>query len=120
MTMGNAMRAVLIGAALLCGLSGCDAIQQRMGIVDPAAKAAQAEADGKAVGGACRHAMRGLEDCYTLNPKSPKALVFAGWKDMDEYMRSNKIEGVPSVLGQSAPEKRAPEADSNSASRNRS
>ena len=78
------------------------------------------ESEAKAVGGACRHAMRGLEDCYTLNPKSPKALVFAGWKDMDEYMRSNKIEGVPSVLGQSAPEKRAPEADSSSASRNRS
>ena len=65
--------------------------------------------------------MRGLEDCYTLNPKASKALVFAGWKDMDEYMRSNKIEGVPSVLGQNAPEKRnSSETDSSSASRNRS
>lgn len=59
------------------------------------------DAESKAIGGACRHAMRGLEDCYVLNPKSSKALVFAGWKDMDEYMRANKIEGVPSVLGQS-------------------
>lgn len=82
------------------------------------------EAEAKAVGGACRHALRGLEDCYTLNPKAPKALVFAGWKDMDEYMRANKIDGVPSVLGQSpaAPEKRASPAESGSAntSRNRS
>ncbi len=59
------------------------------------------DAESKAIGGACRHAMRGLEDCYVLNPKASKALVFAGWKDMDEYMRANKIEGVPSVLGQS-------------------
>lgn len=65
------------------------------------------DAEAKAIGGACRHAMRGLEDCYTLNPKSAKALVFSGWKDMDEYMRGNKIEGVPSVLGQSTPEKRS-------------
>src|SRR3989344_5174569 len=42
---------------------------------------------------------RGLQDCYTLNPKAPKASVFAGWKDMDAYMRENKIEGAPSVLG---------------------
>ena len=25
--------------------------------------------------------------------------MFAGWKDMDGYMRENKIEGTPSVLG---------------------
>ena len=56
------------------------------------------EAEAQAVGGACRHAMRGLEDCFTLNPKAPKAAVYAGWKEMDAYMRENKIEGVPSVL----------------------
>ena len=32
-------------------------------------------------------------------PKASKASVFAGWKDMDAYMRENKIEGTPSVLG---------------------
>ncbi len=57
------------------------------------------ESEAKAVGGACRHAMRGLEDCFTLNPKATKAQVFAGWKEMDGYMRENKIEGTPSVLG---------------------
>ena len=65
------------------------------------------EAEAKAIGGACRHALRGLEDCYTLNPKAPKALVFAGWKDMDEYMRANKMEGAPSVLGQQSERKRS-------------
>ena len=56
--------------------------------------------DARAVGGACRHALRGIEDCYSLNPKAPKAPVFAGWKDMDQYMRDNKIEGRASVVGQ--------------------
>ncbi len=59
----------------------------------------QKEAEAKAIGSACRHALRGLEDCYILNPKAPKASVFAGWKDMDGYMRDNKIDGTPSVLG---------------------
>ncbi|RYF01378.1 MAG: hypothetical protein EOO32_04155 [Comamonadaceae bacterium] len=65
----------------------------------PDPRTVQRDAEAKAVGGACRHALRGLEDCFTLNPKSNKALVFAGWKDMDQYMRENKIEGSPSVLG---------------------
>ena len=100
-------------------LAGCK-IEDIPGLgPDPRAVARDSEA--KAIGGACRHAMRGLEDCYALNPKASKALVFAGWKDMDEYMRSNKIEGVPSVLGQNAPEKRNnSETDSSNASRNRS
>ena len=80
-------------AALL--LSGCDKIPG----LGPDPRLAQREAEAKAIGGACRHALRGLEDCYTLNPKAAKASVFAGWKDMDAYMRENKIEGTPSVLG---------------------
>ncbi|WP_034388637.1 hypothetical protein [Comamonas composti] len=88
-----------LGCTLLLSslLVGCNVDIPGLG-PDPRTVARQAEA--KAVGGACRHAMRGLEDCYVLNPKSSKALIFAGWKDMDEYMRSNKVEGVPSVLGQ--------------------
>ena len=66
----------------------------------PDPRVAQREAEAKAIGGACRHALRGLEDCFTLNPKAPKAQVFAGWKDMDLYMRENKIEGTASVLTQ--------------------
>ena len=66
----------------------------------PDPRAVVKENEAKAIGSACRHAMRGIEDCYTLNPKAPKALVFAGWKEMDEYMREHKLEGTPSVLTQ--------------------
>ena len=55
----------------------------------------ETEDEAKAIGGACRYALRGIEDCYALNPKASKAAVFAGWKDMDGYMRENKIEGIP-------------------------
>ena len=53
------------------------------------------EADAVAVGGACRHAGRALEDCFAVYPDSPKAQVFAGWKEMSDYMRENTIEVVP-------------------------
>ena len=63
--------------------------------------------------GGANHAMRGIEDCYTLNPKAPKSMVFAGWKDMDEYMREHKLEGTPSVFTQKpdAPAKARPDED---------
>lgn len=61
----------------------------------PDPRIAQREADGKAVGGGCRYAQRGIEECYELNPKSPKTAVFEGWKEMDQYMRENKLEGQP-------------------------
>ena len=102
-TMGSAMRTVLIGAALLFALAGCDVIQQRMGIVDPAAKAAQAEADGRAVGGACRQSGRAIEDCYSIYSWLPKASIYEGWRDMDAYMRDNKIETVEPQLPPVAP-----------------
>lgn len=75
-------------------LVGCD-----IPGLGPDPRVVQRESEAKAIGGACRHALRGLEDCYVLNPKAPKAAVFAGWKDMDSYMRENKIDGTPSVLG---------------------
>jgi hypothetical protein len=80
----------------LCGflLAGCD----QLGLETPAQLAAVKEAEGRAVGGACRHSGRALEDCYTLNPKAQKAAVFTGWRDMDAYMRENSIEVVPSVV----------------------
>lgn len=55
----------------------------------------QREADAKAAGSACRFAIRGIEDCYELNEKASKAAIFAGWKEMDQYMRENKVEGIP-------------------------
>jgi len=76
--------------ALTLSLAGCDLIDQLL--ADP--KAAQKIADSKAIGSACRHGMRSIEDCYTLNEKASKAAVFDGWKEMDQYMRDNKIDGV--------------------------
>ena len=79
-----------------CGLllSGCE----QLGIETPAQVNAAKEAEGRAVGSACRHSGRALEDCYTLNPKAIKAAVFTGWRDMDAYMRENSIEVVPAVM----------------------
>ena len=99
---------LLAVAALALLLAGCDKIPG----LGPDPRVAQRDAEAKAIGGACRHALRGLEDCYTLNPKAAKASVFAGWKDMDAYMRENKIEGTPSVLGEvKKPERKGNSAD---------
>lgn len=75
-------------------LSGCD----MLGIESASALAARKEAEGKAVGGACRHAGRAIEDCYAMNKKADKAAVFAGWREMNDYMRENKIEAVSPQL----------------------
>ena len=83
-------RTALLALTLLLG--GCDIAAL---LADP--KVAQREADAKAIGGACRHGLRSIEDCYSLNEKASKAAVYAGWKEMDQYMRDNKIEGVAPV-----------------------
>ncbi len=82
---------LLLAAALTMLVAACDI--PGMG---PDPRIAQREADGKAIGAACRHAMRGIEDCYALNEKALKTAVFEGWKEMDQYMRENKIEGIAS------------------------
>lgn len=92
----------LLSVSLL--LSSCDAL----GIESGTATAARKEADGKAIGSACRHAMRAIEDCYTLNGKASKAAVYAGWREMDEYMRENKIEGVVPVIPRKVAKPAAP------------
>ena len=92
------MKRVVLLLPLLISLAACD----QLGIEDPAKLAAAKEAEGKAVGSACRHALRAIEDCYTLNPKAHKAAVFAGWREMDEYMRENKLEGVAPVIPRTA------------------
>jgi hypothetical protein len=107
------LKAFAVSAVLL--LAGCE-----IPGIWPDPRIAQREEESKAIGGACRHALRGLEDCYTLNPKASKASVFAGWKEMDAYMRENKLEGTPSVIEKTdKPEKKASasaSADSKSAS----
>ena len=84
------MKIRLSFAALALLLAGCD-----IPGLGPGARVVQREADGKAIGAACRHALRGIEDCYGLNEKAAKTSIFEGWKEMDQYMRENKIEGIP-------------------------
>ncbi len=90
-------------ALLLSTLTACE----QLGITDPAKLAEAKDAEGKAIGSACRHAGRALEDCYTLNPGALKASVFNGWKDMNDYMAQNKIETVKPELPVAAPDKRS-------------
>jgi hypothetical protein len=83
-------RHVLLLAVLALTTAGCDLFGG-----EPAeALAARKEAEGKAVGGACRHAGRAIEDCFALNKRADKAAVFAGWREMNDYMRDNKVEAV--------------------------
>ncbi len=58
--------------------------------------------DSKAVGAACRHSGRALEDCFALNPNSHQAGVFEGWRDMNDYMLANQIETVKPEIRTSA------------------
>ena len=74
-------------------LAGCDAL----GVETPAKQAAKKEAEAKAIGSACRHALRSIEDCHGSNPKLSKAAVFEGWREMDQYMRENDIPAMPSA-----------------------
>ena len=78
---------LLMPLALLagCGLTGGESAESQ---------AARREAEGKAIGGACRHAGRAIEDCYGLNKRAEKAAMFAGWREMNDYMRENKIDAV--------------------------
>jgi hypothetical protein len=92
-------RPVLIALVLASTLlTGCDMITGALGMESPEKVAALREAEGKAIGGACRHAGRAIEDCYGLNKKADKAAMFAGWRDMNDYMRENKIEAVAPQL----------------------
>jgi hypothetical protein len=95
---------VLVLAVLL---AGCD----QLGIETPAQQTARSAAEGKAIGSSCRHAARALEDCYQINPKAAKAAIFEGWRDMDAYMRENKLEAVaPQFPMNPPPSKKKPAA----------
>ncbi len=87
----------LITTTLLL-LAGCD-----IPGLGPDPRIAKREADAKAIGSACRHSLRGIEDCYKQNDEASKSDIFTGWKDMDQYMRENKIEGVPSPVAMATP-----------------
>lgn len=97
-------------ALALCTLplAACDLL----GLNDDARIAAAREAEGKAVGAACRYSGRALEECYGMNPKTSKAAIFAGWRDMDGYMRENNIQIVsPEGAEEAQPAKAGPAAE---------
>lgn len=98
-------RLLSLSPALL--LAGCD-LQALL--ADP--KVVQKEADAKAIGSACRHGLRSLEDCYAMNEKASKSAIFNGWKEMDVYMRENKIDGIePKGLNAAPVPKVAPDEE---------
>lgn len=80
-------------------LSACDMVQQRLGLQDPAKMEAIADGEGKAVGAGCRQSGRAIEDCYALYDRLPKASIFAGWRDMNDYMIANKLDTVTPKMG---------------------
>ncbi|MCB1939668.1 MAG: hypothetical protein KDE64_10770 [Rhodocyclaceae bacterium] len=84
------MRTALLAALLLATLSGCE----ELGIPDPEKEAARKQAEGEAIGSACRQSGRSLEVCFSRNPKAIKAAVFSGWKSMNDYMTENNIETI--------------------------
>ncbi len=101
-------------------LAGCE----QLGIENPAQIAAAREAEGRAVGSACRHSGRALEDCFFLNPRAQKAAIFTGWRDMDAYMRENNLEIIEPAISRpdqagrkskAAPVEEAPAEKSNKA-----
>lgn len=96
---------VLLALPLAVALSACD----MLGIETPGMANAKKEAEGRAIGAACRHAVRSLEDCYSANPRVSKSAIFEGWREMDAYMRDNEIEGMPAPAPPPAPAAAAPE-----------
>ncbi len=85
-------------AALVIGsmaLAGCD----KLGL-GSAPQNQRLEAEGRAIGGGCRHAGRAIEDCFALNRQADKAAVFAGWREMNDYMR--KHSAAPAAAASSA------------------
>ncbi len=84
--------------AACAALAGCD----QLGIESAAATAARREAEGKAIGAGCRHAARSVENCYENNKRADKAAVFAGWREMNDYMRENKLDAMPAPAAAAA------------------
>ena len=85
------MRPVRLILLLLPLLAACDQLKERAGIVDPVRQ----EAEGKAIGAACRQAGQGLEACFQDNADALKGAVFDGWKEMNEYMLKNNMHEQP-------------------------
>lgn len=108
--MSRQLTAVLLLAMATSLLTGCD----MLGIESAQAIASKREAEGRAIGGACRHAGRAIEDCFEQNRRADKAAIFAGWREMNDYMRENGMgtsasqpSELPRVADEQAPAKGA-------------
>jgi type IV secretory pathway VirB10-like protein len=77
--------------ALSLTLGGCDYVAS---FTKPKQTPEEAKAEGIALGAGCRQAGQSLEDCYQRNPDKLKAGIFAGWKDMHEYMAAKNIQTI--------------------------
>ncbi|HJV06579.1 MAG TPA: hypothetical protein VJ642_04600 [Chromobacteriaceae bacterium] len=71
---------------LVLVLSGCNWFNTVTGL---------SKESNKAIGAACRQTGRSLEECYLLNPDADKASIYAGWREMHEYMAKNKLDTMP-------------------------
>ena len=107
--MENFKKTALFFACLIF-LTGCEkmlALGEQLGFEPAEQKTARLLAEGKAVGNACRHAGRAIEDCYTIYSWLPRAGIFDGWLAMDQYMREHSIKPVqPTLPPPEAPNKK--------------
>ena len=92
------LRPLALVLPLFLVLAGCDQVANRMGLEDPAAKDAKIDGEGRAVGSGCRQSGRAIEDCYAIYDRLPKASIFAGWREMNDYMIANKLDVVEPKL----------------------
>lgn len=92
------IKRILLLAFILLNATACDQVNQKLGLEDSAKKEAAQQAEGKAVGSACRQSGRAIEDCYSIYNWLPKAPIYEGWKEMDAYMRDNQLETVAPQL----------------------
>lgn len=87
---------ILMVASAATMLSSCDLSQI------PGLDGKLSLEDSKAVGAACRHSGRALEDCFVMNPNTHQSGVFEGWRDMNDYMLANEIDVVKPEIQNSA------------------
>jgi hypothetical protein len=89
---------ILLALSLVLTQGGCEQLSGKLGLEDPVKKAARLDAEGRAVGGGCRQSGRAIEDCYAIYTWLPMESIYAGWLEMDAYMRENKLETVTPLL----------------------
>ncbi|WP_137937642.1 hypothetical protein [Chitinivorax sp. B] len=82
-------------AVAVSGITGCDQINNALN---------RKQREAKAVGAGCRLSGRSLEDCYKRNPRADRAEVYAGWREMHDYMTQKKIDNIPPPVDEPKPE----------------